>query len=187
MPLANSKTRLLSGLSRATGFAYSRVRHGIYICYRTSMARLSARNPPDRRKGGGVDARPSPHGCSDEEAVHLPQFRKRQVHRPINDWWSNHGSRTRSKFEYRTPRILSVSGRKRRARSPRMPSADSWPIAEKKISPPPASISTLPSCVAYSTMAIRFEKYDKNPVSVFRRRRNLRAETAFRSPRKSLR
>ena len=25
----------------------------------------------------------------------------------FNDWWTNHGSRTRSKFEYRTPRVLS--------------------------------------------------------------------------------
>src|SRR3977135_632692 len=31
----------------------------------------------------------------------------------FNDWWSNHGSRTRSKFEYRTPRILSRFGKKK--------------------------------------------------------------------------
>ena len=25
----------------------------------------------------------------------------------FNDWWTNHGSRTRSKFQYRTPRVLA--------------------------------------------------------------------------------
>src|SRR5450755_2727494 len=31
----------------------------------------------------------------------------------FNDWWDNHGSRTRSKFEYRTPRILSRFSKKK--------------------------------------------------------------------------
>ena len=25
----------------------------------------------------------------------------------FNDWWTNHGSRTRSKFQYRTPRVIA--------------------------------------------------------------------------------
>src|ERR1017187_9799859 len=31
----------------------------------------------------------------------------------FNDWWKNHGSRTRSKFEYRTPRVLARFDKKR--------------------------------------------------------------------------
>ena len=31
----------------------------------------------------------------------------------FNDWWKNHGSRTRSKFEYRTPRVLARLDKKR--------------------------------------------------------------------------
>ena len=35
----------------------------------------------------------------------------------FNDWWKNHGSRTRSKFEYRTPRVSPDSRRREPARS----------------------------------------------------------------------
>ena len=33
----------------------------------------------------------------------------------FNDWWTNHGSRTRSKFQYRTPRVI-VRFEKKKAR-----------------------------------------------------------------------
>ena len=29
----------------------------------------------------------------------------------FNDWWTNHGSRTRSKFQYRTPRVIARFGK----------------------------------------------------------------------------
>src|SRR5215470_14608609 len=31
----------------------------------------------------------------------------------FNDWWNNHGSRTRSKFQYRTPRVIDRFGKKK--------------------------------------------------------------------------
>src|ERR1017187_6948005 len=71
----------------------------------------------------------------------------------FNDWWNNHGSRTRSKFEYRTPRVLSRFDKKRkRARSIPMQSAASWQISEGKDSPHRASTSAGRFFAAFSTM-----------------------------------
>ena len=83
----------------------------------------------------------------------------------FNDWWNNHGSRTRSKFEYRTPRIL--------ARFKSMKAREITPDAVRGF------LSDLREGLAASSInqcrtilcsvfnyAIRFEKYDKNPVSV---------------------
>jgi hypothetical protein len=36
----------------------------------------------------------------------------------FNDWWTNHGSRTRSKFQYRTPRVIALEKKKAREVTP---------------------------------------------------------------------
>ena len=70
----------------------------------------------------------------------------------FNDWWKNHGSRTRSKFEYRTPRVLArFKTMKAREITPDGV-RDSWLIYERKAWPHRASTSAGPSSAASSTM-----------------------------------
>ena len=84
----------------------------------------------------------------------------------FNDWWTNHGSRTRSKFQYRTPRVIARF-EKKKAREV-TPDAVRDFLADLRTEGLAASSinqcrTILCSVVNY---AIRFEKYDKNPVSV---------------------
>src|SRR6202171_2958174 len=84
----------------------------------------------------------------------------------FNDWWSNHGSRTRSKFEYRTPRILSRFGKKKAREI--TPDAVRGFLADLRKEDLAASSINQHRTILCSVFnyAIRFEKYDKNPVSV---------------------
>ena len=84
----------------------------------------------------------------------------------FNEWWSNHGSRTRSKFEYRTPRVL--------ARFQTMEAREITPDAVRSflsdLRAEGLAASSINQCrtilCSVFNYAIRFEKYDKNPVSV---------------------
>jgi integrase len=84
----------------------------------------------------------------------------------FNEWWSNHGSRTRSKFEYRTPRVL--------ARFKAMKAREITPDAVRSfladLRAEGLAASSINQCrtilCSVFNYAIRFEKYDKNPVSV---------------------
>ena len=84
----------------------------------------------------------------------------------FNDWWNNHGSRTRSKFEYRTPRVLSRFDKKK-AREIN-PDAVRGFLADLRGEGLAASSINQCRTILCSVFnyAIRFEKYDKNPVSV---------------------
>jgi integrase len=84
----------------------------------------------------------------------------------FNDWWSNHGSRTRSKFEYRTPRILSRFDKKK-AREITPDGVRSFLASLREEGLAASSINQCRTilCSVFN-YAIRFEKYDKNPVSV---------------------
>ena len=84
----------------------------------------------------------------------------------FNDWWNNHGSRTRSKFECRTPRVLSRFDKKK-AREIN-PDAVRGFLADLRGEGLAASSINQCRTILCSVFnyAIRFEKYDKNPVSV---------------------
>ena len=84
----------------------------------------------------------------------------------FNDRWKNHGSRTRSKFEYRTPRVLARFDKKR-AREV-TPDAVRGFLADLRDEGLAASSINQCRTILCSVFNydIRFEKYDKNPVSV---------------------
>jgi integrase len=84
----------------------------------------------------------------------------------FNDWWKNHGSRTRSKFEYRTPRVLSRFDKKRaREITPEAVRGFLADLREEGLAASSINQCRTILCSVFN-YAIRFEKYDKNPVSV---------------------
>jgi integrase len=84
----------------------------------------------------------------------------------FNDWWKNHGSRTRSKFEYRTPRVLSRFDKKRaREITPDGVRGFLADLREEGLAASSINQCRTILCSVFN-YAIRFEKYDKNPVSV---------------------
>ena len=84
----------------------------------------------------------------------------------FNDWWSNHGSRTRSKFEYRTPRVLSRFDKKKaREINPDAVRGFLADLREEGLAASSINQCRTILCSVFN-YAIRFEKYDKNPVSV---------------------
>ena len=84
----------------------------------------------------------------------------------FNDWWKNHGSRTRSKFEYRTPRVLARF-KTMKAREITPDGVRSFLVDLREEGFAASSINQCRTilCSVFN-YAIRFEKYDKNPVSV---------------------
>lgn len=84
----------------------------------------------------------------------------------FNDWWNNHGSRTRSKFEYRTPRVLARFEKK----NAREITPDAVRDFLADLRGEGLGASSINQCrtilCSVFNYAIRFEKYDKNPVSV---------------------
>ena len=84
----------------------------------------------------------------------------------FNDWWNNHGSRTRSKFEYRTPRVLSRFDKKKaREINPDAVRGFLADLREEGLAASSINQCRTILCSVFN-YAIRFEKYDKNPVSV---------------------
>ena len=84
----------------------------------------------------------------------------------FNDWWKNHGSRTRSKFEYRTPRVLARFDKKRaREITPDAVRGFLTDLREEGLAASSINQCRTILCSVFN-YAIRFEKYDKNPVSV---------------------
>ena len=84
----------------------------------------------------------------------------------FNDWWKNHGSRTRSKFQYRTPRVLSRFDKKRaREITPDAVRGFLTDLREEGLAASSINQCRTILCSVFN-YAIRFEKYDKNPVSV---------------------
>jgi integrase len=83
-----------------------------------------------------------------------------------NDWWKNHGSRTRSKFQYRTPRVTERFGKKK-AREITPDAVRDFLADLRKEGLSASSINQCRTilCSVFN-YAIRFEKYDKNPVTV---------------------
>jgi integrase len=84
----------------------------------------------------------------------------------FNDWWNHHGSKSRSKFQYRTPRVLARFG-KRKAREITPDEVRNFLADLRKEGLAASSINQCRTilCSVFN-YAIRFEKYDKNPVSV---------------------
>jgi len=84
----------------------------------------------------------------------------------FNDWWKNHGSRTRSKFEYRTPRVLArFKTMKAREITPDGVRGFLVDLREEGLAASSINQCRTILCSVFN-YAIRFEKYDKNPVSV---------------------
>jgi integrase len=83
----------------------------------------------------------------------------------FNDWWNNHGSKTRSKFQYRTPRVIARFG-KMKAREVTPDAVRDFLTDLRKERLAASSINQCRTilCSVFN-YAIRFEKYDKNPVS----------------------
>src|SRR5581483_3074032 len=83
----------------------------------------------------------------------------------FNDWWTNHGSRTRSKFQYRTPRVIGFEKKKAREVTP-----DSVRDFLADLRTEGLAASSINQCrtilCSVFNYATRFWKYDKNPVSV---------------------
>ena len=84
----------------------------------------------------------------------------------FNDWWNHHGSKTRSKFQYRTPRVIARFG-KSKAREVTPDAVRDFVTDLRKEGLAASSINQCRTilCSVFN-YAIRFEKYDKNPVSV---------------------
>jgi integrase len=84
----------------------------------------------------------------------------------FNDWWNNHGSKTRSKFQYRAPRVIARFG-KMKAREVTPDAVRDFLTDLRKEGLAASSINQCRTilCSVFN-YAIRFEKYDKNPVSV---------------------
>jgi integrase len=84
----------------------------------------------------------------------------------FNDWWNNHGGKTRSKFQYRTPRVVARFG-KMKAREVTPDAVRDFLADLRKEGLAASSINQCRTilCSVFN-YAIRFEKYDKNPVSV---------------------
>lgn len=76
----------------------------------------------------------------------------------FNDWWTNHGSRTRSKFQYRTPRVVARFEKKKPAKSLRTRFGTFSRSCGRKVLRHLASTSAGPSSAASSTM--RFASKD---------------------------
>ncbi len=84
----------------------------------------------------------------------------------FNDWWNNHGSKTRSKFQYRTPRVIARFG-KAKAREVTPDAVRDFLADLRKEGLAASSINQCRTIICgVFNYAIRFEKYDKNPVSV---------------------
>jgi integrase len=84
----------------------------------------------------------------------------------FNDWWKNHGSRTRSKFEYRTPRVIArFKTMKAREITPDAVRSFLVDLREEGLAASSINQCRTILCSVFN-YAIRFEKYDKNPVSV---------------------
>jgi integrase len=84
----------------------------------------------------------------------------------FNDWWKHHGSRTRSKFQYRTPRVLDRFGKKKAREITPNAVRDFLANLQRE----GLAASSINQCrtilCSVFNYAIRFERYDKNPVSV---------------------
>jgi integrase len=84
----------------------------------------------------------------------------------FNEWWENHGSRTRSKFEYRTPRVIERFGKKKaREITPDAVRDFLGDLRNEGLSASSINQCRTILCSVFN-YAIRFEKYDKNPVTV---------------------
>jgi integrase len=84
----------------------------------------------------------------------------------FNDWWTNHGSRTRSKFHYRTPRVISrFKNMRAREITPHSVRAFLTDLRAEGLAASSINQCRTILCSVFN-YAIRFEKYDKNPVSV---------------------
>jgi hypothetical protein len=71
----------------------------------------------------------------------------------FNDWWNNHGSKTRSKFQYRTPRVITRFGKMKAARSPQTRCETSSRLCGRRALLHPASTSATRFCAVSSTVA----------------------------------
>jgi Phage integrase family/Phage integrase SAM-like domain len=100
----------------------------------------------------------------------------------FNEWWSNHGSRTRSKFQYRTPRVI---GRFKNLEA-REITPDSVRAFLADLRTEGLAASSINQCrtilCSVFNYAIRFEKYDKNPVSVVPQEREPPGRHRFPEP-----
>jgi len=100
----------------------------------------------------------------------------------FNEWWSNHGSRTRSKFQYRTPRVI---GRFKNLKA-REITPDSVRAFLADLRTEGLAASSINQCrtilCSVFNYAIRFEKYDKNPVSVVPQEREPPGRDRFPEP-----
>lgn len=138
----------------------------VYICYKNEHGKIIRENShqTDLRSAELMLAQARTDVAMNRRFTSL-SFENVKFIDLFNDWWNNHGSRTRSKFEYRTPRIL--------ARFKSMKAREITPDAVRGF------LSDLREGLAASSInqcrtilcsvfnyAIRFEKYDKNPVSV---------------------
>jgi hypothetical protein len=84
----------------------------------------------------------------------------------FNDWWKHHGSKTRSKFQYRTPRVLARFGKKKaREITPEAVRDFLGDLRKEGLAASSINQCRTILCSVFN-YAIRFEKYDKNPVSV---------------------
>jgi len=100
----------------------------------------------------------------------------------FNDWWKNHGSRTRSKFQYRTPRVLSRFDKKRaREVTPDAVRGFLTDLREEGLAASSINQCRTILCSVFN-YAIRFEKYDKNPVSVVPQEREPPGRDRFPEP-----
>jgi len=138
----------------------------VYICYKNEHGKIIRENThqTDVRAAGLMLAQARTDVAMKRRFVSLA-FESVKFIDLYNDWWNNHGSRTRSKFQYRTPRVLA----RFKAMRAREVTPDAVRAFVSDLRTEGLAASSINQCrtilCSVFNYAIRFEKYDKNPVT----------------------
>jgi hypothetical protein len=81
----------------------------------------------------------------------------------FNDWWTNQGSHTRSKFQYRTPRVIARFDKKKAREITPDAMRDFSETCERKVLQHRASTSAVPSSAVSSTMPFGSRNTTRTP------------------------
>ena len=105
----------------------------VYICYKNEQGKIIRENThqTDVRAAELMLAQARTDVALKRRFTSL-SFENARFIELFNDWWENHGSRTRSKFQYRTPRVLArFKTMKAREITPCSPGLPGGPASER--------------------------------------------------------
>jgi integrase len=156
----------------------------LYICYKNEHGKVIRENTrqTDVRAAELMLAQARTDVAMKKRFVAL-SFESAKFIDLFNDWWSHHGSKTRSKFQYRTPRVIARFGKKiAREINPDAVRGFLSDLREEGLAASSVNQCRTILCSVFN-YAIRFEKYDKNPVSVVAQEREPPGRDRFPEPR----